>query len=90
MLSNFYKIILRAINNHLKVISNRILSRAQKGFNQQRQIQEAIINTLETIDYCKRENIKGYLYQLTSPKHLTQLVINSWKRSIIFLGLVRG
>ena len=60
LLSNFYKIISRAINNRLKIISNRILSRAQKGFNQQRQIQEAIINTLETIDYCKRENIKGY------------------------------
>ena len=61
LLSNFYKIISRAINNRLKEVSNRILSRAQKGFNQKRQIHETIINTLENIDYCKRENVKGVL-----------------------------
>ena len=33
LLSNFYKNISRAINNRLKLVSNRILSRAQKGFN---------------------------------------------------------
>ena len=53
LLSNFYKIISRAINNILKDVSNRILSRAQKGFNNKRVIQETIINTLETVDYRK-------------------------------------
>ena len=55
LLSNFYKIISRAINNILKDVSNRILSRAQKGFNNKRVIQETIINTLETVDYCKKK-----------------------------------
>ena len=49
LLSNFYKIISRAINNRLKEVSYGILSRAQKGFNQKRQIHETIINTLENI-----------------------------------------
>ena len=68
MLSNFYKIISRAINNRLKVVSNRILSRAQKGFNQKRQIHETILNTIENVDYCKRENVKGVLVSVDQIK----------------------
>ena len=49
-------------------MSNRILSRAQKGFNQKRQIQETIINTLENIDYWKRKNIKGVLVSVDQSK----------------------
>jgi hypothetical protein len=59
LLSNFYKIISRAINNRLKKVTDRVLSRSQKGFNQSRQIQEVIINSMETMDYCKRHNIRG-------------------------------
>jgi len=36
LLSNFYKIISRLINNRLKKVSNRVMSRGQKGFNQSR------------------------------------------------------
>ena len=68
MLSNFYKIISRVINNRLKKVTNRILSRAQKGFNQKRFIQEAILNTLETIDFCKSNNIKGVLVSIDQSK----------------------
>ena len=68
LLSNFYKIISRVINNRLKKVTNRILSRAQKGFNQKRFIQEAILNTLETIDYCKNNNIKGVLVSIDQSK----------------------
>ena len=52
----------------MKEISNRILSRAQKGFNQKRLIQETIINTLETMEYCQRENIKGVLVSIDQSK----------------------
>ena len=68
LLSNFYKILSRAINNRLKVVSDRILSRAQKGFSQSRVIQESIINILETIDYCKRQNISGALISIDQSK----------------------
>jgi Reverse transcriptase (RNA-dependent DNA polymerase) len=68
LLSNFYKIFSRAINERLKKIVNRCLSRAQKGFTKSRQIQEVIINTLENIDYCKLNNIQGAMLSIDIKK----------------------
>jgi hypothetical protein len=59
LLSNMYKIISRAINNRLNKIVNRICSRAQKGFNNQRYTQECLINVLETIAHCNNSGVKG-------------------------------
>jgi exonuclease III len=59
LLSNFYKILSRAINNRLKSVVNRVLSRAQKGFTKARQIQEVIINVSENIKRCELNQIKG-------------------------------
>jgi hypothetical protein len=55
LLSNFYKIISRAINARLKVVAPRILSRAQKGFVPGRYMHKTLINTLERIVYCKKK-----------------------------------
>jgi hypothetical protein len=68
LLSNFYKIISRTINNRLKKVTDRVLSRSQKGFNKSRQIQEVIINSMETMDYCKRHNIKGAMVSVDVSK----------------------
>jgi hypothetical protein len=59
LLSNVYKIISRAINNRLNKIVNRVCSRSQKGFNNCRYTQECLINVIETISYCKDNNIPG-------------------------------
>jgi exonuclease III len=59
LLSNFYKIISRAINTRLNKFVNRICSRAQKGYNNCRYTQEVLINIWEQISYCKENNIKG-------------------------------
>jgi hypothetical protein len=59
LLSNFYKILSRAINNRLKTVVNRVLSRAQKGFTKSRQIQEVILNIDESINQCSISNLKG-------------------------------
>ncbi len=59
LLSNMYKIISRAINNRLNLVVNRICSRAQKGFNNQRYTQECLINVIETIQHCHRNDVKG-------------------------------
>jgi Reverse transcriptase (RNA-dependent DNA polymerase) len=59
LLSNFYKILSRAINNRLKKVVNRVLSRAQKGFTKSRQIQEVLLNVSENIDKCKKLKING-------------------------------
>jgi hypothetical protein len=56
LLSNFYKIISRAINARLKVVAPRILSRAQKGFVPGRYMHETLINTFERIAYCTKGN----------------------------------
>jgi len=68
LLSNFYKLISRLINNRLKKITNRVMSRGQKGFNQSRQIHEVIINTLENMNFCKKNNIKGALLSIDMAK----------------------
>jgi hypothetical protein len=68
LLSNFYKIISRLINNRLKKITDRVLSRSQKGFNRSRQIQEVLINSIETMEYCKRHNIKAAMVSVDVSK----------------------
>jgi hypothetical protein len=59
LLSNMYKIISRAINARLNTVVNRICSRAQKGFNNQRYTKECLINVIETIAHCNANNISG-------------------------------
>ncbi len=68
LLSNFYKIISRAINNRLNNIVNRICSRAQKGFNNQRYTQECLINIIETIQHCHTNNVEGALVAVDMAK----------------------
>ena len=36
--------------------------------NQKKLIQETIINTLETMEYCKRENVKGGFVSIDQSK----------------------
>jgi hypothetical protein len=68
LLSNFYKIISRAINMRLQGVVDRVLSRAQKGFTKTRQIQEVIINCMETMEYCVKNKIKGVLVSVDQSK----------------------
>jgi len=68
LLSNFYKIISRLINNRLKKIANRVLSRSQKGFNQSRYIHEVLINSCETMDHCKKNGIKAAMVSVDISK----------------------
>jgi hypothetical protein len=68
LLSNFYKIISRLINSRLQKVVDRLLSRAQKGFTKSRQIHEVIVNCMETMDLCKKHNIKGVLASIDQAK----------------------
>jgi hypothetical protein len=56
-----YKVISKAINNRLKKISGTVLSRAQKGFTNNRYIQECLINILESVSYCERNKVPGFM-----------------------------
>jgi exonuclease III len=68
LLNCTYKIISKAINNRLKKVANRILSRAQKGFVPKRYIQECLINIIETVNYCEKNKIESFLLALDMAK----------------------
>ena len=61
LLSNLYKILSCALNNRLKTTTDRITSRAQKGFTSSRYLQEVLINVIEFIGHCNSEKkCNGY------------------------------
>jgi hypothetical protein len=64
LLGCMYKILSRVINNRLKSVINRFLSRAQKGFTNHRYIQEVLINVCETIGFCNDQGIGGALLSI--------------------------
>jgi hypothetical protein len=68
LLSNFYKILSRAINNRLSKVVNRICSRAQKGYNNTRYSQEVLINVWEQVKFCQVNDIKGAVVAIDMAK----------------------
>jgi hypothetical protein len=68
-----YKILSRAINARLKKIVNRICSRAQKGYNSERYVQEVLINVVETIAHCKSNNLRGAVLAVDMAKAFDSL-----------------
>jgi hypothetical protein len=86
LLSNLYKIISRLINNRLKTITDRVLSRSRKGFNRSRQIQEVLINSIETMEYCKRHNIKAAMVSVDVSKAFDSVDHNFMDKVYRFYG----
>jgi hypothetical protein len=68
LLSNFYKILSRAINTRLNKFVNRICSRAQKGYNSCRYAQEALINVWEQVSHCRNNNLRGAVVAIDMAK----------------------
>jgi hypothetical protein len=68
LLSCLYKVISRALNNRLKKARSYIFSRAQKGFTCDRQIQEVLINVIESIAHCKKNDISGAILSIDQAK----------------------
>jgi Reverse transcriptase (RNA-dependent DNA polymerase) len=68
LLNVLYKVLSKSLNNRLKKIAGKILSRSQKGFTQDRYIQECLINIMEGVHWCKKNHIK--------PKPLILLTIS--------------
>jgi hypothetical protein len=68
LLSCLYKEALRALNNRLKKIRDIIFSRAQKGFTNERHIQEVLINVIEGISHCKTNNIPACILSIDQAK----------------------
>jgi exonuclease III len=89
LLNNIYKIISRAINNRLKKVADRILSRAQKGFNPSRYIQEVLINVIETISRCNNSNSAGFIVAIDEAKAFDSLRHDFMEQTWEFFGFGR-
>jgi hypothetical protein len=64
LLSCLYKVASRALNNRLKKVRDIMFSRAQKGFTNERHIQEVLINVSEGIAYCKQNDIPACILSI--------------------------
>jgi exonuclease III len=68
LLNVLYKILSKALNNRLKLISGTILTRSQKGFVENRYIQECLINIIESVNYSNKNNIPAFCLALDQTK----------------------
>jgi exonuclease III len=68
LLNCIFKVIAKAVDNRLSSLNEIILSRAQKGFTKKRQIQECIINIVETISYSENNKIPAFILALDMAK----------------------
>jgi hypothetical protein len=68
LLNCFYKVISRAVNNRLKKITDRITSRAQKGFNKSRYLQEVILNISQNISFCRSNDVPAAVISIDQAK----------------------
>ncbi len=68
LLSCFYKIISKAVNNRLELVIDKLTSIDQKAYSKQRYIQEALISTVNTFRHCEVNNIKGAILSIDQKK----------------------
>jgi exonuclease III len=87
LLNCFYKIISRALNYRLQSVSDRLLSRAQKGFTSSRYLQEVILNIAGNIDYCSRNNISGAIVSIDQAKAFDTIYHGYVRAAFKFFGL---
>ena len=85
----YTKVLSRALNNRLKKVRDIIFSRAQKGFTNQRHIQEVLINVIEGIAHCKHNNIPACILSIDQAKAFDSVSHSYKKGSSNFLGSVQ-
>ena len=85
-MSNFYKILSRAINNRLKKVVDRVIGRSQKGFNPTRLIHEVILNTYENIHYCNTNKISGCIVAVDQSKAFDSVAHTFIDKTLKFFG----
>jgi exonuclease III len=68
LLSCFYKIVSKAVDARLEKVIDKVTSLAQKAYNKKRFIQEALINTIDTIRHCEQNEINGVILSIDQKK----------------------
>ena len=86
LLSNLYKILSRALNNRLLTTTDRVTSRAQKGFTKSRYLQEVLINVLQFIGNCENAGVSAFVLSIDYAKAFDTLSINFMKECYKFFG----
>jgi exonuclease III len=86
LLNVMYKVIAKSLNNRLKKIAGKILGRAQKGFVQDRYIQECLINIIEGIQWSKKNNIPAFVLALDQAKAFDSIDHNFLREVYTFFG----
>jgi len=87
LLSCLYKVISRALNNRLKLVSGYIFSRAQKGFTSDRHIQEVLMNVIEMIAHCNQNGIPGAILSIDQAKAFDSVSHKYMHQVYKFFGL---
>jgi hypothetical protein len=87
LLSCLYKVVSRALNNRFKKINGYIFSRAQKGFTKDRHIQEVLMNVIEMIAHCKKNNISGAILSIDQCKAFDSVSHKYMHEVYVFFGL---
>jgi exonuclease III len=86
LLSCFYKIISKAVNNRLELVIDKLTSIDQKAYSKQRYIQEALISTVNTIRHCEVNNIKGAILSIDQKKAFDSVYHGYMDSVYIFFG----
>jgi hypothetical protein len=90
LLSCIYKVLLRALNNRLKLACNLIYSRSQKGFSSNRYLQEVLINLGETIGFCNSKNIPACIVAIDQSKAFNSISHKYMVEAYKFFGLLEN
>jgi hypothetical protein len=68
LLNVLYKVAAKAVNNRLKKAAPFCISRSQKGFVDNRYIQECLINISETINFAEKREVKAFCLAIDQAK----------------------
>jgi hypothetical protein len=86
LLSCFYKLISKAVNNRLDLVIDKLTSINQKAYSKTRYIQEALISTINTIRHCDVNNVKGSILSIDQKKAFDSVFHGYMDAVYIFFG----
>ena len=86
LLNCFYKIISRALTFRLKKYMDKLTSVGQKGYSTNKQCQEVLISLIDSIQLCKKKNIRSALLSLDIKKAFDSLSHTYLKNVLTFFN----
>ena len=90
LLSCYYKLISRIINERLGSVIDKVTGRAQKAYSNTRYIHEVIINVSNSIRHCIDNNVPGMLVSIDQKKAFDSIYHNFCNDAFAFFGFGRN